>query len=77
MKRIKKELFQSIIDDPDLQLDLAKALNKRQNSIYVAAKRKAETPFLHISVIEVLKKKGFTDEEIFAHEQPEAEEATK
>jgi hypothetical protein len=62
---IKQEVLQEVANDNDMSLDLAKVLELQQSAVFAGIRRRSKK-FIHdIRVIEFLKSKGFTDEQIF------------
>jgi len=65
---IKEEILQKIRQDNDMTLDLAKKLQLQQIAVFVRIDRKSKTFRHDIRVIEFLKEKGFSNDEIFETE---------
>lgn len=62
---IKQELLEQIIQDNDTTLDLAKTLSISQAGVQISIKRRTKKFIYDIRVIDFLRDRGFTDEEIF------------
>lgn len=65
---IKQEILEKIGKDNIMTLDLAKVLNVGQTSVFASIKRRSKKFIYDTRVINFLKEKGFSDEEIFETE---------
>ncbi|ADX67002.1 hypothetical protein QP519_11205 [Weeksella virosa] len=64
-KNIKEEIFNEVLGNNKLSMTIASALNVQQQTVLQNARRKSHRIFRDIVVVEILKKNGFKEEEIF------------
>ena len=66
---IKEEILEKVRQDNDMTLDLAKELKMPQATVFARIDRKSKTFKVDVRVVNFLKEKGFSDEEIFETEK--------
>lgn len=64
-KYIKEQLFDRILTDNQLSIEIASVLEVQQQSVLQGARRRSHRIFRDIIVIDVLKKNGLKESEIF------------
>ena len=68
MQKVSKIIIHKILNENDFSIGLAKVLDIQQQSVLGLAKRNSNKLTLFIA-IKYYKEKGFTEEEIFYHNQ--------
>lgn len=64
-KYINEQVFKKILTDNQLSIDIASALDIQQQTVLQSARRKSHRVFRDSLIIDILKKYGLKESEIF------------